>query len=176
MASAEPDAAKAAPKASEPAEASRTRALVMLGLALAVAATVVAADQITKTIAESKLHNGSVHVLGPLSFTLNYNSGSAFSLLTGWAPLLVIVATVLIGVLAVLAWRAQRPGVAVALGMVLGGATGNLMDRIVRGHHGAVVDFIDLRFWPTFNLADASIVLGLLLLALQLWRHGVERR
>ena len=59
---------------------------------------------------------------------------------------------------------------AVGVGMILGGAIGNLADRLFRGHHGAVVDFIYSGFWPTFNLADASIVCGCAVLALALWR------
>jgi len=157
--------------ATGPAEGPR-RGLATLFIALAAATTVVVADQVTKSLAESRLEAGPVHVLGPLYFNLQYNTGSAFSLLTGWAPLLVVVALVLVGVLAVLAWRTRRPGVALALGLVLGGALGNLTDRLVRSHHGAVVDFIDFRFWPTFNLADASIVIGLVLLAIQLLRSG----
>jgi signal peptidase II len=56
------------------------------------------------------------------------------------------------------------------MGLLLGGAVGNLTDRLVRHHHGAVIDFIDFRWWPVFNLADASITVGALLLALVLFR------
>jgi len=157
--------------ATRSAEDSR-RGLVTLFIALAAATVVVVADQVTKSLAESRLQAGPVHVVGPLYFNLQFNTGSAFSLLTGWAPLLVVIALVLVAALAVLAWRTRRPGVALALGLVLGGALGNLTDWLVRSHHGAVVDFIDFRFWPTFNLADASIVVGLALLAIQLLRSG----
>ena len=71
--------------------------------------------------------------------------------------------------------RVRSLALAVALGLVVGGALGNLADRVVRGNHGAVVDFIALHFWPTFNVADSCIVIGsAILAALVLWRTGPE--
>ena len=66
--------------------------------------------------------------------------------------------------------RVQSTPIAVALGLVVGGALGNLADRVFRSHHGAVVDFIALHFWPTFNVADSCIVVGGILAAVLLWR------
>ncbi len=74
--------------------------------------------------------------------------------------------------LCVLVWRAPTRGRAAALGLVLGGALGNLADRAFRGHHGAVVDFIALHVWPTFNVADSCIVIGGLLIVVSLWRSA----
>jgi signal peptidase II len=128
---------------------------------------VVAADQVTKSIAVSNLHR-PVHVIGPFGLSLGYNSGSAFSLFTGRAAVLAPVAVVLVGLLVWLAWRASSIRIAVAIGLVLGGAVGNLADRAFRGHHGAVVDFVTLTHWPTFNLADACITVGVVLIAAQL--------
>ena len=71
-------------------------------------------------------------------------------------------------VIAVIAVRVRRPGLQVGLGMMLGGALGNLADRLVRGHHGQVVDFITLSHWPTFNLADAAIDIGVLVVIISL--------
>jgi signal peptidase II len=71
--------------------------------------------------------------------------------------------------------RASSAGQAAALGLILGGALGNLSDRLFRGDHGAVVDFVALHFWPTFNVADASIVVGCALLLVSLVR-GPEQR
>ena len=68
--------------------------------------------------------------------------------------------------------RASRRRSRVALGLVVGGALGNLSDRVLRSNHGAVVDFIALHFWPTFNVADSCIVVGGILAALLLWRGG----
>jgi signal peptidase II len=135
-----------------------------------VAAAVVVADQVTKSLAEAHLH-GPTHLVGPLGLALGYNSGSAFSLFTGNAAALTVVAVVLVVVFGFIALRTRRPAVAVALGLVVGGAVGNVADRLVRGHHGDVVDFVTLTHWPTFNVADASITVGVvLLIVLQLWR------
>jgi signal peptidase II len=143
-------------------------------LALGVGGVVVAADQVTKSIAETALHR-PVHVIGPFGLALGYNSGSAFSLFTGRLPVLVPVAIALVGVLVWLAWRAPSAGVAVAFGLVLGGAVGNLADRAFRGHHGAVVDFVTLTHWPTFNLADACITIGVVVVMVQLLWPGGRR-
>jgi signal peptidase II len=139
-------------------------------LAAGVAGVVVALDQTSKSLAEEHLHH-PVHLIGPLGLALAYNSGSAFSLFTGEAPVLVAIALVLAGVLIWLAWRARSAAVAAALGLVLGGALGNLSDRVFRGHHGQVVDFITLSHWPTFNVADSCITVGVVLLLLSYWRR-----
>lgn len=141
-----------------------------LFLAAGVAGVVVAVDQTTKSLVEAHLQH-PVHLLGPFGLGLDYNSGSAFSLFTGDAPVLVVVALLLVAVLTWLAWRARSAAMAVALGLVLGGALGNLSDRTFRTHHGAVVDFITLSHWPTFNVADASITVGIVLLLVLYWRR-----
>ncbi|HUA94033.1 MAG TPA: signal peptidase II, partial [Acidimicrobiales bacterium] len=64
---------------------------------------------------------------------------------------------------------------AVAVGLVLGGALGNLSDRAFRGHHGDVVDFVTLTHWPTFNVADACITVGVVLLVVLYWREPAPR-
>ncbi len=143
---------------------SRRRLLVTA----AVAAAVVAADQITKSVVVADLHR-PVHVVGPFGLALGYNSGSAFSLFTRAPAVIAIVAIVLVVVLVVLAWRAPSMPVAVAVGLVLGGALGNLADRAFRGH-GNVVDFVTLTHWPTFNVADACITVGVVLLVVFYWR------
>ncbi|MHB1487576.1 MAG: signal peptidase II [Acidimicrobiales bacterium] len=129
-----------------------------------MAVAVVGLDQVTKTLALHYLDKGPTHVIGPLSLDLTFNSGAAFSLGTGFSPLLAAVAVVLIVIL----WRAGRSAVAalscVGIGLVLGGAVGNLVDRLLRSNGGAVIDFVDFRFWPTFNLADSCIVIGVGLL------------
>jgi signal peptidase II len=60
--------------------------------------------------------------------------------------------------------------------MILGGALGNLADRLFRAHHGAVIDFLRSGFWPTFNLADSAVVCGCVVLAVALWRTSFTRR
>ncbi len=135
-------------------------------LAIYVAACVVAIDQVTKSIAVAELQNGPVHILGPFYFRLEYNSGFAFSLATGYGSIIGVVAVVVAAALLVYSFKVRYLLLKVALGLVAGGALGNVSDRIFRGHGGAVVDFIYSGFWPTFNLADSSIVVGAILIAL----------
>jgi signal peptidase II len=138
--------------------------------ALAVAVAVVVVDQLTKWWAVTRLAHGPIHVIGTLDFELSRNSGASFSLFQGKAVVLVPVAVVLVAVLSVMAWRAPSAGRAVVLGLIVGGALGNLCDRFFRDDHGAVVDFVALHFWPTFNVADACIVVGCVLLVFSLLR------
>ena len=135
-----------------------------------MAAVVVAADQLTKWWATDRLAHGPIHVIGPLDFELSFNTGASFSLFTGATVWLALVAAVLVGGLLVLVWRSPTRGRAAALGLVVGGALGNLADRALRGHHGAVVDFVALHVWPTFNVADSCIVVGGALVVVSLWR------
>ena len=139
-------------------------------MALSVVAGVVLADQLTKWWAVTRLSEGSIHVIGTLDLELARNTGASFSLFQGKAFVLVPVAVVLVAVLLVLSWRARSTGRAAILGLILGGALGNLADRAFRDDHGAVVDFVALHFWPTFNVADASIVVGCALLVVSLVR------
>ena len=149
-----------------------TRGLRSLVVAVSVAAGVVLVDQLTKWWALDRLSSGSIHVIGTLDLALSRNTGASFSLFQGRAAILAPVAVILIVVLAVMAWRAPSTGRAAVLGLIIGGALGNLSDRLFRGDHGAVVDFIALHFWPTFNVADASIVIGCLLLIVSLARRS----
>ena len=143
------------------------RRLLVAGL---VAAGVLALDQLTKTWAVHRLAHGPIHLVWKLDLELTYNSGSAFSLAQGWAPVLAVLAVVVVLLLLRVVPRASSTVLAVALGLVMGGALGNLADRVVRSDHGAVIDFVALHFWPTFNVADASIVVGGILAAVLLWR------
>lgn len=139
--------------------ARRRRALL---LTAAVSATVIAADQATTSWALADLHR-RVHLLGPFGLALEYNSGTGFSLAQGAGDWLVPLVAVLLAGVVWLAWHAGRTLLAVAYGLVLGGGLGNLADRVLRGHHGDVVDFVTLSHWPTFNVADASITVGVVL-------------
>ena len=141
-----------------------------VGVMLAIAAVVVAADQVTKSLAVSRLAGRSVHVIGPFAFELSYNTGVAFSIGTGLSLPIVIIVVIAVVLVAWFGRTVPSTSAAVGVGMILGGAIGNLADRIFRGHHGAVVDFVYSGFWPTFNLADASIVCGCAVVALALWR------
>lgn len=138
--------------------------------ALAAASTVLLVDQLTKQWALAALHDGPIRLAGEfLRLRLVRNSGAAFGLLPGWGGWLALVAVLAVVALGVGSRRVQLRHEAIALGLVLGGALGNLSDRLLRGTsfgNGRVVDFIDpARFW-TFNLADASITIGALIFLL----------
>jgi signal peptidase II len=135
-------------------------------------------DRVSKIWAEHTLVNGPVDVV-PGVFTLRYttNPGGAFSFGTS-APWFFATATVVVScAIVATSFRDRRAVHAVALGLVLGGALGNLTDRLIRGPglRGNVVDFIDLHYWPVFNLADAAIVVGALLLAVTSLRPSGSR-
>lgn len=123
-------------------------------------------DQVTKYLVMAHLDLGaSVPILGGLLYlTLTRNPGGAFGLFQAWTQLLVIVAIiVVVGMLLLVRRKANMSRIlTVSVGLELGGAVGNLIDRI-RFHY--VVDFIDLRVWPVFNIADIAITIGLFLLA-----------
>jgi signal peptidase II len=131
-----------------------------------VAALVVALDQATKTLALETLADRPIDVLGGVvTLRITINSGGAFGVLQG-VPGFFLVAT--IGIVAgILLWarNVEHRGWLTALGLVLGGGVGNVVDRVVRDH-GGVVDFVDLHWWPVFNVADACIVTGVGLLLL----------
>ncbi|MCB1270077.1 MAG: signal peptidase II [Microthrixaceae bacterium] len=133
-------------------------------------------DQLTKWWAVSQLApppegNGRiVDVVASLRFRYAENTGMAFSrgAESGrWIGLLVIIVVV---VMVYFATRVRSPGLVVTLGVVVGGALGNLLDRLLRAEDGwlsgAVVDFIDLQWWPVFNVADAAVVVGGIVLVL----------
>ncbi|NBO33027.1 MAG: signal peptidase II [Actinobacteria bacterium] len=131
-------------------------------------ACIVSVDQATKHWALNRLSNGrTIDLVGSLRFNLAFNKGMAFSQATGAGPIIGAIAFVVIIVI-VLWLRRSAHGVAgVAAGLIVGGATGNLIDRLLRGDawlRGAVVDFIDVQWWPIFNLADAAISVGAVLM------------
>ena len=146
-----------------------------LRLLLTVAGIVLIADIVTKVLAVRLLTPGQpVSIIGDtVTWTLVRNSGAAFSMATGYTWVLTLVATaVVIGII----WMGRRlvsPWWALGLGMILGGAMGNLVDRffrVARPLRGHVVDFFSVGWWPVFNVADPSVVGGaILLVALSLF-------
>ncbi len=136
---------------------------------LALAAVVLGLDLLTKTIVVANLTPGDpVPVIGDFArLSLVRNPGAAFSMATGMTWLLTLVAAaVVVGVVRI--GRTLRSlGWAIGLGLVLGGALGNLMDRLFRAPgplQGHVVDFVAVGWWPVFNVADSAIVCGAILL------------
>ncbi|CAB4618216.1 unannotated protein [freshwater metagenome] len=133
-----------------------------------------ALDQITKTWAESELADRTIDVVWTLRFHLTFNTGASFSLGDGFGPLIGIVALAVVGIVLWYGRSVSSRLGAIALGMIVGGALGNVMDRLFRGSGGffggAVVDFIDFQWWPVFNIADIGVVCGAILLMISMWR------
>ena len=105
---------------------------------------------------------------------LSFNSGFAFSLFSGRAVIITVLLTVAVAVLAVVVARVRTVPQAIGGGLVLGGAVGNLSERLISGHHGQVADFITLTHWPTFNLADACVTVGVVVVAITLVLGGAQ--
>ncbi|AYY12854.1 signal peptidase II [Actinobacteria bacterium YIM 96077] len=142
---------------------------------LAIAVAVLGLDQLTKVWAVSALGDGRVvDVIGEiLQFRLVRNPGAAFSMFTDHTLVLTIIAIAVIAVIVWISHRVTSPMWAVALGGLLGGASGTLADRLFREPgpmRGHVVDFIALPNWPIFNVADSAIVGAAILIALLSFR------
>jgi signal peptidase II len=144
--------------------------LVLLGVAIVV----LALDQLTKTWVSTSLVEGGWWSPLPglwriFRVTHITNSGAAFGIFPNQGNFFIVIAVV-VALAIVLYYRYLPTGswlVRLSLGLQLGGAIGNLLDRIRYGH---VVDFIDIGFWPIFNVADTAIVMGVGILAFCLWR------
>ncbi len=139
-----------------------------------VAAAVVLVDLWTKRYAALHFDGNPVEVIpGFFGFTYVENPGGAFGSFQGGGTVIAIAAMV-VTVVVVVAMAAKRPMIeTVALGFVLGGALGNLIDRFARGPgliDGPVIDWIELWFIPTFNIADASVTVAVALLLIHAWR------
>jgi signal peptidase II len=140
-------------------------------LAFAVAAAVITIDQLTKVLALHHLSTLPRHVIGPFGFQLTFNSGSAFSLFQGTTLLLALLDVVLIVGLCWMALRTKSLLIQIGIGLILGGAIGNMADRVVSHHGRDVVDFITLSHWPTFNAADSAITIGAIIVVIGLLKE-----
>jgi signal peptidase II len=138
-----------------------------IGAGAAVAVLVL--DILTKGWAVSALSDGrDIHIFWTLHFALTHNEGMAFSTGTNIGPFIGMLAIVVIAILVATMRKQSNIMSLVATGCIVGGATGNVLDRVFRGTgfmNGAVVDFIDLRWWPVFNVADIGIVCGAIAVA-----------
>lgn len=130
------------------------------------AIVVVIIDQVTKSMAQADLSNHGVHLIGPLSLQLLYNSGIAFSLGTGDTALATTIEVIVLLGLLIYVRKIKSFTTAIGFGLVIGGALGNIADRVFRHNNGAVIDFIHTGFWPTFNLADTAVVVGIAVILL----------
>lgn len=132
-------------------------------------------DQITKWWAVNELADGPIVVIEDFfQFRLTFNTGASFSILANSGPLIAVVVFGVIALIIFVLGDASKKLEAVALGLVLGGAVGNLIDRLFRGDgflDGGVVDFIDFSFFATFNVADACVTIGVILLLFATFIH-----
>lgn len=161
----------------ESTESTDNRKHRRLALFAAVALAVVALDVVSKVVvvAELPLGHQPVRLLGGVLYLQQTrNSGAAFSLGTGFTVILTVLAVAVVVLIVRIATRLRSTGWAIALALILGGAIGNLVDRLFRAPgvgRGHVVDWLSLfapygRYWPIFNLADSAIVCGAVLAAL----------
>ena len=141
-----------------------------LRLTMAIALAVIALDQLSKHWAVNALSGQPPrHVAWTLQWNLTFNSGMAFSSGTGLGPFIGLVAIVVVVVVVAGVRKNPSKVVAVAAGLVVGGALGNVADRLFRGDgwlHGSVVDFIDFQWFPIFNVADMAVNIGAVLFVL----------
>lgn len=142
---------------------------------LAIILAVLILDQLTKMLAMDKLSwNQSYPIIsGVFHLTLVKNQGAAFGILKGQIFLFIITSLVTVIYLYLVLTDKKKPQVPImkiALSLVLGGALGNLVDRMLYGH---VIDFLDFRIWPVFNFADTAITCGVVLI---LWNFFVSRK
>lgn len=135
---------------------------------LLIASSVVVVDQLTKKWAVGALDDGRrIHVAWTLQFNLTYNSGMAFSKGSGLGPFIGALAAIVVVGLLISLRRVKNTVTLVATGLIIGGAVGNIIDRLARGDgwlRGSVIDFIDFQWWPVFNIADMCVMIGAALL------------
>ncbi|HWX08747.1 MAG TPA: signal peptidase II [Gaiellaceae bacterium] len=149
--------------------------LQWLGL-VAIALAAIAADQLTKRIVTSHLAlDQGDHVIGPFWIHHVQNSGIAFGLFSSRTAAVIVLTGIAVVWMLVFFARsgARHPVLPVALGLVIGGSMSNLLDRVRLGY---VTDFLDLRYWPAFNLADSFIVIGVVILLVALIASEREPR
>lgn len=144
-------------------------------VAYLIAATVVAIDLVTKRWAAASLATDAIDVIpGWLSLVFVENPGAAFGVFKNAGPILGLAAVVAVGFVSGSLFRPRPTHETVAFGFIIGGALGNLIDRIGRGPgflDGKVIDWIDLRPIPTFNVADSAITLAVAILILGSWNR-----
>lgn len=137
--------------------------MVLLGVVIVVL------DQIAKVVALDALADGPIRLIGDtVRFVLVYNPGAAFSMGTDATPVFSVLATLVVVGLLWFSRRVTETWWALGLGLILGGAAGNLVDRLVRAPgflHGHVIDYMSVGWFPVFNIADASLTVGVVAIA-----------
>ena len=128
-------------------------------------------DQASKFAIISKMSQGqSIAVLDNIfHITYIHNAGAAFGLFANQTSFFIVITLLVITAMVIFYWRLQsKDGILpISLGLIVGGSLGNLVDRV---RFGEVIDFLDFRIWPVFNLADSAIVIGAALLGVVLWK------
>ncbi|MFL6204659.1 MAG: signal peptidase II [Acidimicrobiales bacterium] len=149
-----------------------------LGTFFGAAAVVAVLDQLTKQWALRALADGPTDLVGSLRLNLVFNDRAAFSLGLGSTTAIALIGCTLVVVLVVMGVRAEQRGWALGLGIILGGALGNLADRAFRNGDGflggRVVDMVDLQWWPVFNLADVALWVGIAVLLVASRHAGAD--
>jgi len=149
-----------------------------LTVAAGIVVATVVLDQLTKAWAVHALVDGPVRIIGDrVSFRLARNTGGAFSVFQAFTPALAVMAGIVTYLLVRTVQRTRDVSLVVALSLVLGGSIGNLVDRVFRAPgflRGAVVDFVHLGAWPTFNVADSAITIGAVLVVVWSVRTGAR--
>jgi signal peptidase II len=143
-------------------------------IGVGIAAAIVAADLLTKRYAALHFDGNPVEIIpGFFGFTFVENPGGAFGMFQN-GGVIIGIAALIITLVVLVALAAERPmAETVALGLVVGGAVGNLVDRFARGEgiiDGPVIDWVELWWIPTFNIADASVTVAVALLLIHAWR------
>ena len=150
-------------------------------MSLLLSAVIVLLDQVSKAWALRDLADGRIiHVIWTMQFNLTVNRGMAFSRGTGIGPIIGVVGLVIVVLLLLSLRRADNALTRVATGLIIGGAVGNILDRLFRGSgwmRGAVIDFIDFQWWPVFNIADMAIMVGAatMIVAMLKYNSQIER-
>ena len=128
-------------------------------------------DHLTKFLVKQNLQFGQSTPIIENVFHLTYitNTGSAFGLFKGFNLFFILFSIAVIAIVIYHTTKIKKDEITLqlAVGLLLGGTIGNLMDRIF---HGSVVDFIDFRIWPVFNMADSAVTISVILLAILLWK------
>jgi signal peptidase II len=132
----------------------------------AVVTAVVALDQLSKTWAVRALADRSIPLFWTLRLDLSLNPGMAFSQGEGLTGFIIVAVLLLVAALVWWSRGVESLLLAVGLALLIGGACGNLADRLLRDHGGAVIDFIDVQWWPVFNVADIAVSCGAVVLIL----------
>jgi len=144
-------------------------------LTVVVAALVIVLDQLTKWWAVNNLDDRDIDIVWTLRLNLSYNTGMAFSRGENWGPLIGVLALVIVVALLLSMRRSASRLTDVTVGLIIGGAIGNIIDRLFRSPgwlRGGVVDFIDFQWFPIFNVADMAITIGGALLVISSWMAG----